>query len=315
MREDADIMKRIKMSGFLVSLAVCVGLCTGTAILGSDAVVAQSEEEQARPPERFELQPKFPVMTGPADATFEFTVGIMYKGDKDRVFDLNVSGPQGWLTYIAESTYEKDKRLSAIRLEETSLTEDILVVAVAPYWLYPEPGEYSIDVEAVSEDGELSDTASLAARIEARYALSADTSTGRHRVKVTAGERGSIAVLIGNSGTAAFDLVTFSSSTPGATDDQQWKVSFDPSSVEALGPGDEREVEVTIEPPADVVAGDYLVTLSFAGEPALTLAAPVLDIRVNVGRSTAWGWILAGVALAIAATLVVGLRLRPSRAR
>lgn len=298
-----------RLTIFLISIAACIGLSAVSA--GSGLVAAQSSSEQTAAPERFELQPKFPVMTGPADAAFEFKVGIMYNGDKARVFDLNVSGPQGWLTYVAESTYKKDKRLSAIRLEQQSMTEEVLVVAAAPYWLYPEPKEYSIELEAISQDGELQDTVTLSAKIDPQYSLSAETTTGRYSTKATAGDQTSVAILVSNTGSAPFDSVTFSASTPEVAG--QWEVDFDPSDLQGLGPGDEREVEVTIAPPGDMIPGDYMVTLNFDTDPFVSDEPPSVDIRVTVAGSSLWGWIVAGVVVVVIAALVFWLRVRRSR--
>lgn len=299
-----------KLTMFLTYIAACIGL--SVILAGPALVAAQSSNQGETAPERFELQPKFPVMTGPADATFEFKVGILYNGDKARVFDLNVSGPQEWLTYVAESTYEKEKRLSAIRLDQQSLTEEVLVVAVAPYWLYPEPKEYSLELEAVSQDGEVEDSINLSAKIDPQYSLSAETTTGRYSAKATAGDQASVAILVRNSGTAAFDSVTFATSTPDVAG--PWEVSFDPSDLEALGPGDEREVEVAIAPPGDMVPGDYMVTLDFETDPLVSSEPSSIDIRVTVVESTAWGWVVAGIIVVAIAVGVFWLRSRRSHA-
>ncbi|MFW6150089.1 MAG: hypothetical protein ACOC6A_00985, partial [Chloroflexota bacterium] len=85
-------MKRSRLVWFVMSIALCCGLVM--IGLGPQIVSAQSaEEEEQEPPESFELQPKFPVMSGPADTTFEFTVGMNYRGDKARVFEFNISSP------------------------------------------------------------------------------------------------------------------------------------------------------------------------------------------------------------------------------
>lgn len=299
-----------KLSIFLISMVACIGL---SVILGGPALVAaeaNGDEETAA--EEFDLQPKFPVMTGPADGTFEFDVGIMYMGEKARVFELNVSGPQEWLAYVAESTHEKDKRLSAIRLEKESLTEEILVVAAAPYWAYPEPKEYSLELEAISEDGEVADSVHLSARIEPQYALSAETATGRDRAKATAGEGTGVPILLSNSGAAALDSVGFSAVTPDGAG--QWQVDFEPGSVEAFGPGDEREVGVTITPPEDATPGDYMVSLDFETEPPLTSEPSSVDIRVTVAGSSVWGWIVVAAVVVVAAAVAFHVRFRRSRA-
>ncbi|MFO8101598.1 MAG: NEW3 domain-containing protein, partial [Dehalococcoidia bacterium] len=177
---------------------------------------------------------------------------------------------------------------------------------------YPEPKEYSIDLEAISQDGELQDTATLSANIDPQYSLSAETTTGRYSTKATAGDQANVAIVVTNSGTATFESVTFSASTPDV--EGQWQVDFDPSDLQALGPGDEREVEVTIAPPGDMVPGDYMVTLNFDTDPLVSEEPPSVEIRVTVNGSTPWGWIVAAaIAIAIVA-VVFWLRFRRSSA-
>lgn len=299
-----------RLTRFLIVTVVCVAL--SAAPVGPGIVGAQDNDAKAVESEHFELQPKFPVMTGPVDATFEFQVGIVYRGEKSRVFDLNVSGPEGWLAYVAESTYEKDKQLSAIHLEEESLTEEILVVAAAPYWDYPEPQEYSVEVEAISEDRELEDSIDLSAEIEPQYELSAETGTGRDSATATAGEGTAVPLLLSNSGTAALDSVDLSALEPDGAG--EWHVEFEPSSVEALGPGDEREVGATITPPEDAVPGDYRVSLNFETEPSLTSEPPSVDVRVTVAGSSVWGWVLVVAVVMVAAAVAFYMRSKRFRA-
>lgn len=300
-------MKRSKLPYLIMSLVLCSGVLM--AGLSAQPVSAQAGGEEAEESaESFELQPKFPVLSGPADTTFEFTVGMRYRGDTARVFDLNVSGPEGWVTFIAESSYRKEKRLAAIRLETYSLSQELVVIAEAPYWLSPEPGEYTIKIEAVSEDGKLRDTADLTAKIDARYAVSASTSTGRLNTKATAGKESTVTVVVRNTGTATLDNVTFSSSKPRGIGDEEWRVKFNPTKVETLAAGDRREVDVTIEPPSKAIAGDYMVTLNFDGDPDLSSDPPELEIRVAVSTPTMWGWVGAAIIVVVVAGVVVVFR-------
>ena len=254
------------------------------------------------------MNPKFPAMTGPADSSFNFEVEFTYRSGepRGRTFDLAVTGPPGWLTYIAESTYKLDSQISAIFLEPYSVKQPIVVVAVAPFWLYPEPGDYPIELRASA--GDLADVVTLTATITARYGLAAETTSGRLNTKTTAGKTAVVGVNLTNTGTAGLDKVTLASTKPVGIGTDQWEVVFSPASIENLGPGDSTEVQVSITPPANTVAGDYMVTLNYSCDPALSSAPPSLAIRVSVATQTTWGLIGALVVVVVAGGLVWAFR-------
>ena len=89
--------------------------------------------------------------------------------------------------------------------------------------------------------------------------------------------------------------------------DERWSITFKPDELEGLKPMEEQEVDVTIKPPAKTITGDYMITLRTNSDP-LTSRSPELRIRVTVGTSTKWGWIGAGIIVAVIAGLVVGFR-------
>jgi uncharacterized repeat protein (TIGR01451 family) len=296
----------------IACLIACVALCLATFgwLLNRPIASAQSDEEEAPPPEEtFELQAKYPALSGPADTSFEFEVGLSYRyGKEAREFELRTTGPEGWLTYVCESSYKKDTRLTAIRLETYSVSETVLVVAIAPFWLFPEPGDYTIQMEAVSEDLSLKDSIDLTATITARYNLAAATTSGRLNTKATAGKESRFSITVTNTGTATLDKVTFSSTKPSGIGNEEWKVTFDPEEIEAVAPLDEKEIEVTVKAPSKTIAGDYMTTLQFDAEPKLSTEPPKLEIRVTVSTPTKWGWIGAGIIAAVIAGLVLGFR-------
>jgi uncharacterized membrane protein len=292
----------------LITSLFCV-VVVGGALLAPTALLAQ-EEEPTVPviPEVLQVNPKFPSMTGSADSSFKFEVEFTYRSGEARgkTFDLAVTGPSGWLTYIAESTYKLDSQISAIFLEPYSVKQPVVVVAVAPFWLYPEPGDYPIEFRVSS--GELSDIVTLTATITARYGLAAATTSGQLNTKTTAGKATTFGVKVTNTGTAPLDKVTMSSTKPSGIGNEQWEVVFEPASIEKLAPGDETEVQVSITPPANTVAGDYMVTLNYSGEPALSSAPPSLAIRVSVATRTTWGLIGALIVVLVVGGLVWAFR-------
>ena len=272
------------------------------AVLVPSIVLAQDEEgeeaEEVEPEETLLVNATYPSMTGPADTTFKFKVEFTYRTTKKqgKDFDLTVAGPPNWLTYIAESEYKLDNRISAIHLEPYSVKQPIIVVAIAPFWLYPEPGDYPIELRVTGENVE--ESVELTATITSRYGLDATTTSGRLNTKTTAGNTTTFGVTVTNTGTDVLDKVTFSSKKPAGIGNKQWKVEFEPESIEGLEPGSDAEVQVSITPPPKTIAGDYMVTLNFDGDPDLSTEPPSLDIRVTVGTKTAWG-IIGAVVIAL----------------
>jgi len=300
-------MRNPRLRKLITSLFCTV--VVGGALLAPTALLAQEEEPTVPAiPEILQVNPKFPSMTGAADASFKFEVEFTYRSGEARgkTFDLAVTGPSGWLTYIAESTYKLDSQISAIFLEPYSVKQPVVVVAVAPFWLYPEPGDYPIELRVSS--GELSDMVTLTATITARYGLSAETTSGRLNTKTTAGKATTFGVKLTNTGTAPLDKVTMSSTKPSGIGNEEWEVVFEPASIEKLAPGDETEIQVSVTPPPNTVAGDYMVTLNYSGEPALSSAPPSLAIRVSVGTRTTWGLVGALIVVLVVGGLVWAFR-------
>jgi len=292
----------------LFSALVCVAVL-GAAVVAPGVVLADENGDAAPEiPTVFQGNPKFPSMTGPADTTFKFEVEFTYRSGepRGRSFDLAVTGPPGWLTYIAESQYNLDRQISAIFLEPYSVKQPVVVVAVAPFWLYPEPGDYPIELRASA--GDIQDVVAMTATITARYGLNAETLTGRLSTKTTAGKEAAFGINVINSGTARMDKVTLSARKPGGMGGEEWQVTFDPESIENVAPGEKTEVQVSITPPANTIAGDYMVTLNFHGDPPLSSSPPSLPIRVSVATQTTWGLIGALIVVLVAGGLVLTFR-------
>lgn len=303
-------MNKSKLACLITCLFLCLAMFSG--LIAPAVASAQSEEqaeEDAPPPEeKIELETKYPVLSASAGEAFNFEVEIMYEGEGDEphYFDLSVEGPEDWLIYLQKGKYETEK-ISAIRLAPRGFPEKIMVIAMAPPWAPPEPGEYTIKLKvAERESGEPRNSFDLTAKITARYDFVVETATGRLNTKATAGKESHFSITVTNIGTATLDKITFSSSKPSGIAGEEWSVSFNPEKVEALDPLEEKKVEVTIKPPSKTIAGDYPVILKFDGEPASH--ADDLNIRVAVGTSTKWGWIGVGIVVAVIVGLVVGFR-------
>jgi uncharacterized membrane protein len=223
----------------------------------------------------------------------EFSVRLKWWGSEARDFDLFASGPIDWQIYFKPSYAETN--ITAIRLEpgKTEYPETIKVIAQPVFRTLPEPGEYTITMEASS--GEIKDTIELKAIITARYALELAPTLERYNTSATAGKDNYFSVDILNYSTAAIDNISFSSYKP-----DEWTVDFSPAGISSLAAGDFQTIDVNIKPPPKTIAGDYSITLRASGEQA---TADSIKIRVTVETPTIWGW----VGVAIIVVVIVGL--------
>lgn len=232
-----------------------------------------------------EMRAVHPRVEAIAGQDFVFEIEFKYAGEilgEPRAFNLNPKAPQGWEVYLTPQ-FEKDKHISAIDLKPGGMTygDKTRLVATAPFWPLPEPGEYTITLEAVSED--LKDTLDLTAVITARYQLVLAPEGERYDTKATAGRDNHFALKVGNLGTAPVDKIDFTSDNP-----EGWDIDFIPDRVDSLEALSTKTVDIDIKPPPDTIAGDYIISLRASGVQS---TSPKMDVRVTVETPTVWGWV------------------------
>jgi len=272
----------------------CLILVSLLAVGAPGIVLAQDEEEQPLK-EFIELNPTYPTIESIAGGMFEFEVEFLYVGAEARIFDLRTTAPKGFEVYMTPP-YEKEKKISSIRLEPSfAAGTKIRVVAVAPFWPLPEPGEYNITFEAISD--ELKATTELTAVITDIYKLVTVSSTGRYNTTAKTGQDNIFSINVGNLGTGAIDSIKFTPTKPDG-----WSVEFTPEKIDLLDALDEQTVEVNIKPAAKTIAGDYMISIRASGKQA---SAGEIDIRVTVESPTIWGWVGVVIILIVVIGLVV----------
>ena len=262
---------------------------------GNDSFLSSLNQEEPLPEEKLELVCKYPTFEGKSGDSFEFEVGLKWLGGKPRTFDLAITEvPPRWSAAIVAGYPEKT--IFGIGLEPEMQWPEIIRVKFAPVvGELPEPGEYLTILEASSDN--IKETIKLKAVVTAKYGLDLYTGTGRLNTEADAGEDNHFSILLANSGSAAIENITFSSSKP-----EGWSVTFTPDKVESLDTGLTQEVDVVINPPRKTIAGDYMVTLraeskEFSPDP--------LQLRVTVLTPTIWGWV--GVLIVLAVIAGVGV--------
>jgi uncharacterized membrane protein len=257
--------------------------------------MAQEEEEEPAIDEKITLRPDFPTVESIAGGEFEFRVAFTYIGEESKVFDLRTTAPPDWEVYMTPR-YEKERKITSINLKP-SLTggEELRVVATAPFWPLPEPGDYKITIEAISDT--IQSSTELTARVTARYNLSTISTNERYNTTAKAGEDNIFSIKVRNLGTDAIDNINFSPDSP-----EGWSITFTPDKVDVLEAIDEQVVEVNIKPPPKTVAGDYMISLRASGKQ---VTADKIDIRVTVETPTIWGWVGVAIILIVVIALIV----------
>ncbi len=242
-------------------------------------VVKVSEKGEVVKEEPVTITTSFPVLRGPTDATFEYSLEVDNKQDKDMVYNLTSQGPENWEINF-KPAYE-NKFISSLRLEKNQSKS--VAVEVKPYRL-AEAAEYPILVRVSSGDAKAE--AELTVILTGTYKLEAGTPTGLLSLEAQKGEPANMSIYVQNTGSADNHDIKFLSIKP-----ENWKVEFEPEMIEILKAGELEQVEVTITPAEEALVGDYSVGLSIDGEKA----SKSLEMRTTVKASTAWGWIGIGI--------------------
>ena len=250
-------------------------------------VTVEAAEAEAKKNKGVTLTTSYPVISGPSDATFEFSVEVDSELDEDAVFDLFAKGPQGWDINF-KPAYES-KYISSLRLKANESKS--IAIEVKPT-MGAEAGEYPVNIQVSS--GQAKGKADLKVILSGTYDLEVGTPNGLLSLDTGRGSPSNVSFYIKNTGSAANHDIKFMSFKP-----ENWKVEFDPESVDAIEPGDLKQVEMKIIPYEDALVGDYSVNVNIQGEKA----TKNLELRTTVKASAAWGWIGIGVIVMVIAGL------------
>jgi len=260
----------------------------------SQVVIAVRGKKEEKKSEGIKITTSYPVLRGPTDGKFEFSLEVENKSDKDSIFNLSAQGPEKWEINF-KPAYE-EKFISSLRLKADQ--SQTMAVEVKPY-PWAEPGQYKIRVKISSPEAK--GEAVLTVLLTGTYRLDAGTQTGLLSLEALRGKEANLSFYVKNSGSAPLNNVRFLSFKP-----ENWKVEFSPEKIDTLAPEALEQIEVTITPTDQALVGDYSVGLSAeAGKVSKTL-----EFRVTVKASAAWAWIGIGIiALVIAGLVILFIRL------
>lgn len=241
------------------------------------------DEGKSKEPKGVKLTTSYPVIRGPSDATFEFSLEVDSKLDEDAVFDLLAQGPQGWDINF-KPAYET-KYISSLRIKSKQSTS--VAVEVKPA-MGAEAGEFSINVRVSS--GDANGEAKLTVILTGTYGLEVGTPSGLLSLQARGGRPANMSFYVKNTGSATNHDIKFMSFKP-----ENWNVEFKPEKIDAIEAGELKQIEVIITPYEDALVGDYSVGVTVEGEKA----AKTIEFRTTVKASAAWGWIGIGIIVVV----------------
>jgi len=235
------------------------------------------------------LTSDFPAQRGTPTDTFTFRLTLENNTPEETSFTLAAQGPEGW---DVQARPTAETRAASITVEGGGTTD--VEVSVDP----PDqaPAEtYPIKVTATGPGGQQAST-EVTVEITGTRTLAFTTSDERLNREGVAGRTREVTLVVRNEGTAPLQNVRLSDTSPTG-----WRVQFEPEVVEAVPPGETREVVARVTPAGDAVAGDYNITLTASGAQG---GSESLELRYTVRASRLWG--LIGLLLIVA--VLFGMR-------
>ena len=250
-------------------------------------VKVRAADGKPKEPKGVKLTTSYPVIRGPSDATFEFSVEVDSKLDEDAVFDLFAQAPQGWEVNF-KPAYET-KYITSLRIKSKQSTS--VAVEVKPA-MGTQAGEFPINVRVSS--GDANAEAQLMVVLTGTYGLEVGTPSGLLSLDARQGRPANMSFYVKNTGSAKNSDIKFMSFKP-----ENWKVEFKPEKIDVIEPNDLKQVEVIITPYEDALVGDYSVAVNVEGEKA----SKSIEFRTTVRASAVWGWIGIGIIVVVIAGL------------
>jgi uncharacterized membrane protein len=284
--EDEDKKLTPGKYGFVVKARTTDGALTQTTSIEVTVV----EKEKAE--EAIELTSSYPVLRGPSDAKFEFSLDVKNDSDEDALFNLQATAPEGWEVSF-KPAYEQ-KQISSLQIKANQSKSVGIEVTSARK---AGAGEYPIKVRVQSSKAEAE--VEMMVVLTGTYEIKCGTLNGLLSIATQTGQKASMSLYVRNEGSAPQKEISFVSFKP-----ENWEVEFEPEKIEDLKPGELKQVEITIVPAGEALVGDYSVAVSAQGEKS----TDEVELRVTVRASSTWGWIGIGIIVLVIVTLAIIFR-------
>jgi len=229
----------------------------------------------------------YPVLRGPSDSKFEFSLDVNNESDEDAMVNLSAKAPEGWEVSF-KPAYE-EKQISSLQIKANQ-SKTVGVEVTPP--LRAEAGEYPFTVRVQTSQAKAD--VDLQVVLTGTYKLKMGTLDGLLSLSAQPGKKANMSLYVRNEGSAPQREISFLSFKP-----ENWKVEFLPEKLQEVKAGEVKQIEVAITPADESIIGDYSVAVSAQGEKSNN----DVELRVTVKASSTWGWI--GVAIIL--LVIIGL--------
>ncbi|WP_027136599.1 COG1470 family protein [Gaetbulibacter saemankumensis] len=219
------------------------------------------------------------------DQVFRYTTTLQNNATEDQIYQLTAKVPEGWKAIFKA----KGKQVTSIKIDRGK--KEIINLEFYPSHK-AKPEKYKVPVLAESQKESLN--LNLEAVVSGAYELKISTPTGRLSDKITEGENKEIQLNVKNTGSLSLTDIELNSKTP-----PKWSVSYKPSKIDRLSPGETETITAILTVPDKTIAGDYMTT--FTAKNANTKDQAVF--RISVVTSLASG--LLGAIIIVIAIMVV----------
>lgn len=247
-------------------------------------------------PAKLTLKSKLPELKGSTQSSFSYDFTVKNESGKDMLVSLDAQVPQYFqTTFTAEYGTQE---LSSVPIK-AGASKEITLKVQPPNTV--EPGTYPIVMGVASGSAKASTTVKMQIVGQPQLALS-----GRNGIMSTHAEidkATTMPLILSNTGGADASGVKISGTAPSG-----WTIKFAPDTVEHLAPGKTKEIEATITPSSESLAGDYMVDLQATSQGQSVGG----NLRVSVITSSMWG-IIGAIIVAIAVLILVGAVARYGR--
>ena len=247
-------------------------------------------------PSKLTLESKLPELKGSAQSSFNYDFTVKNESGKAMLVSLAARAPQYFQTTFTEEYGSQELSSVPIKAGES---KDIKLQVRPPNTVAP--GVYPIAVNVAAGDTKADTLLKMQIVGEPQLTLS-----GRNGLMSTHAEidkATSMPVIVSNTGGADAGNIKLSGTTPSG-----WTIKFSPATIDELAPGKTKEVEATIKPSSESLAGDYMVDLQATSQGQSVTG----KFRVSVVTSSLWG-IVGAIILAIAILILVGAVARYGR--
>jgi uncharacterized membrane protein len=269
----------------------------------SMTVVAKSEAGQASlpvsftvgqtSPTRISLTPNLPVLKGSPKSSFNYRLTVKNDSDEDLLVNFDSQVPDGFQINFTQAVGSQEITSLPVKAGQS---QDVNADLTLPTDVAAGSYDFQVGVQAKDASAQVK----LSAVITGQSTLKLTTPDSRLSANVTAGKTTALKMVLENTGSAPATGVQFSSSPP--TD---WKVTFDPATIDSLPPGQQVNVTANVQVPDNVISGDYMVTMTSKSNANDSQSA---DFRLTVQTSTLWGitgLVLIAIALGVVALAVM----------